>query len=241
MAAKKYQYIELEKRPDGVAMIWLDNRHDPVNMLSSVFGDELEAAIDRIEKDSKIRAAVLISRKPDNFIVGANINELKSQKTPAEATALDAGAQDIFNRVEACAKPFVAAIHGACMGSGLETVLCCHYRIATNHPKTQLALPEVKLGLMPAAGGTQRLPKLVGLQAALDMMLTGKTVYAKKAKSMGLVDDVVIPFALAEQAIQAAHRLVEEETKKEPKKRPLPVRVMEDVGPARDLVFRKAK
>ena len=99
----------------------------------------------------------------------------------ADAEALSRGGQALLERLEALRVPVVAAIHGACLGGGLETALACRYRIATDHPKTVLALPEVQLGLIPGAGGTQRLPRLVGLQRALDMILTGRNVRAKKA------------------------------------------------------------
>ena len=97
----------------------------------------------------------------------------------------------MMNRVETLPKPIVAAIHGACLGGGLELALACHYRIATDHPKTQLGLPEVQLGLIPGAGGCQRLPRLIGARAALDMILTGKSERGAKALRLGLVDELV--------------------------------------------------
>ena len=101
-------------------------------------------------------------------------------------------------------KPFVAAIHGAALGGGLEVALACHYRIASDHPKTVLALPEVMLGVLPAAGGTQRLPRLIGLQRALPMLLTGKRVRAAQAYRHGLVDALTSPGGLVETAAKAA-------------------------------------
>ena len=238
--AAEHKYVKLETRKDGVAMLWLDAAKGAVNTLSTKMGDELEPLLERIFSSPEIKAAVVISSKPDNFIVGADVSELDDVSDPLVAKRMMQRAQGIFNKIEACEKPFVAAIHGSCMGGGLELTLVCHYRIATDHPKTQLALPEVKLGIMPAAGGTQRLPKLIGLQAALDMMLTGKTVYAKKAKKLGLVDDVVVPFDLAEQAVTAALRLAESGVGRKPRKRSLAEQAMEDLSPARDMVFRKA-
>src|SRR5258705_4945818 len=105
--------------------------------------------------------------------------------------------------------PVVAAIHGACLGGGLETALACRYRVASEHAKTVLALPEVQLGLIPGAGGTQRLPRLVGLQNALDMILTSRNVRAKKALQMGLVDELVHPAILIDVAIDRARKLAD--------------------------------
>ena len=102
----------------------------------------------------------------------------------------------MVSRVETLPKPVVAAIHGACLGGGLELALACHYRVATDHPKTQLGLPEVQLGLIPGAGGCQRLPRLIGARAALDMILTGKSERGAKALRLGLVDELVPPSIL---------------------------------------------
>src|SRR5438034_10019352 len=116
----------------------------------------------------------------------------------------------MLSRVETLAKPVVAAIHGACLGAGLELALACHYRIATDHSKTQLGLPEVQLGLIPGAGGCQRLPRLIGARAALDMILTGKSERASKALRLGLVDEVVSRSILRQVAVAAADRLARE-------------------------------
>src|SRR5205807_3659487 len=101
------------------------------------------------------------------------------------------------------------AIHGACLGGGLETALACRYRICTDHPRTVLALPEVQLGLIPGMGGTQRLPRRVGLQAALDMILTGRNVRAKRALQLGLVDEMVHPAILGQTALARARELAD--------------------------------
>ncbi|MBL8999314.1 MAG: enoyl-CoA hydratase/isomerase family protein, partial [Gemmatimonadetes bacterium] len=113
----------------------------------------------------------------------------------------------LLERLERARVPLVAAIHGACLGGGLETALACAYRIATDHEKTVLALPEIQLGLIPGAGGTQRLPHVVGLQAALDMILTGRNIRAKKALQMGLVHEMVHPAILRRVALERANAL----------------------------------
>ena len=122
-----------------------------------------------------IKGIVIISGKPDCFVAGADIEELKSAKDADAACALSKTGQELFARLEKYPKPVVAAINGACLGGGLELALACHYRIASTNSKTLLGLPEVMLGLLPGAGGTQRLPRLIGLQKALKMMLKRNT------------------------------------------------------------------
>src|SRR3990170_1741562 len=131
---------------------------------------------------SQLEAAVLVSGKEDNFIVGGDMNEFLKIAYIDEARTLSLRAQEIVSRIENSRIPFIAAIHGACLGGGLEIALGCKYRIATDDPKTVLGLPEVQLGLIPAAGGTQRLPRLIGISKALDLILTGKQINSKKAR-----------------------------------------------------------
>uniref|UniRef100_F1KS22 Trifunctional enzyme subunit alpha, mitochondrial n=1 Tax=Ascaris suum TaxID=6253 RepID=F1KS22_ASCSU len=184
-------------RVDGdVAVVKIDNPGAKENTLNATVSRQLMQAMERIENDEGIRSAVLISGKPNSFIAGADIGMLVRVKNAAEAQQISSEAQRGFARIERSKKPVVAAIMGTCMGGGLELAMACHYRIAVNSPKTRLALPEVMLGLLPGAGGTQRLPKLVSITNALDMMLTGKTVRPQKAKAIGLVDHVVQPIGM---------------------------------------------
>jgi 3-hydroxyacyl-CoA dehydrogenase/enoyl-CoA hydratase/3-hydroxybutyryl-CoA epimerase len=194
---------------DGVAVLTFDIPGEAVNTLSPDTGNEFSAELKRALGDAAVKAVVLISGKKDNFIAGAKIDWLQTVKTPAEAEALSRGGQEGFNELERSPKPVVAAIHGACLGGGLEWALACKYRIASDSPKTSLGLPEVQLGLLPGAGGTQRLPRLIGAQAALDLILTGKNVKASKAKKLGIVDEVVPPPILREVAIRRARELAE--------------------------------
>ncbi len=138
---------------DGIAVVTFDLPGEPVNKLTAATKVEFEALLIRLRDDASIRAAVLISGKPDTFIAGADIEEFTALTTRAAAERLSFEGQELVSRVETLAKPVVAAIHGACLGGGLELALACHYRIATDHPKTQLGLPEVQLGLIPGAGG----------------------------------------------------------------------------------------
>lgn len=145
---------------------------------------------------------VFISAKPDNFIAGADINMIGNCKTAQEAEALARQGQQLMAEIHALPVPVIAAIHGACLGGGLELALACHGRMCTDDPKTVLGLPEVQLGLLPGSGGTQRLPRLIGVSTALEMILTGKQLRAKQALKLGLVDDVVPHSILLEAAVE---------------------------------------
>jgi 3-hydroxyacyl-CoA dehydrogenase / enoyl-CoA hydratase / 3-hydroxybutyryl-CoA epimerase len=195
---------------EGIAIVTFDVPGEPVNTLSDAVKVEFEALLIHLRDDDLIRAAVLISGKPDSFIAGADIEEFTALTTQGAAERLSFEGQEMVSRIETLAKPVVAAIHGACLGGGLELALACHYRIATDHPKTQLGLPEVQLGLIPGAGGCQRLPRLIGARAALDMILTGKSERGAKALKLGLVDELVPLSILRATAVAAAGRLVRE-------------------------------
>lgn len=194
---------------DGVAVLTFDLPGSPVNTLSPETGEAFAALLTRAEQDPAVQAVVLISGKKDHFIAGAKIDLLQTLKTAEEATAVSRQAQQGFDRLESFAKPVVAAIHGACLGGGLEWALACDYRLATDSSKTTLGLPEVQLGLLPGAGGTQRLPALIGVQAALDLILTGKNVKPSKAKRLGLVDEVVPAPILRNVALRRARELAD--------------------------------
>ncbi|MFN2400062.1 MAG: fatty acid oxidation complex subunit alpha FadJ [Gemmatimonadaceae bacterium] len=192
---------------DSVGIITFDLPNEPVNKFNRAVKDEFAGAFENLERDESVRAIVLMSGKPDIFIAGADIDEFLEIENAIDAERMSRDGQALLGRIERLRTPVVAAIHGACLGGGLEAVLACAYRIATDHPKTILALPEVMLGLIPGAGGTQRLPRTVGLRNALDMILTGKNVRAKKALQIGLVDELVHPSILSSIAIDRARSL----------------------------------
>jgi 3-hydroxyacyl-CoA dehydrogenase / enoyl-CoA hydratase / 3-hydroxybutyryl-CoA epimerase len=196
--------LSLERRADGVGIIRIDVPGESVNTLRGDFADELSAILDQIESTSDVRAVVLASGKKDNFVAGADIKMLMSAKTAADVSELSRKGQRALDRLAEFPKPVVAAIHGACLGGGLELALACHGRVASTDDKTKLGLPEVQLGLLPALGGTQRLPRLVGTDVALDLLLTGKQLDAKRAARMGLVDEVVPPAIVVDVAARAA-------------------------------------
>jgi 3-hydroxyacyl-CoA dehydrogenase/enoyl-CoA hydratase/3-hydroxybutyryl-CoA epimerase len=236
---------------DGVATLFLDVPGAPVNTLSAQVGGELATILDLLERDPAVRAIVFASGKKDGFVAGAKIEMLRDAATAEEAERLSREGQAGFDRLERYPKPVVAAIHGACLGGGLEWALACHYRIATSDPKTQLGLPEVQLGVIPGAGGTQRLPRLVGIATALDMILAGKSVPARKALKIGLVDEAIPAPVLLQVARQRAAALAAGELRRE---RPDAVKSLQKGGLAavqkmaleetflgREVLFRQAR
>jgi 3-hydroxyacyl-CoA dehydrogenase/enoyl-CoA hydratase/3-hydroxybutyryl-CoA epimerase len=194
---------------DGIAVLTLDVPNAAVNTFARSVREEFTAAIDRLERDDTIRAAVVRSGKPDVWVAGADIEEFLGIETSSQAEALSRDGHALLERLEKLRVPVVAAINGACLGGGLEAALASAYRIASDSPKTVFALPEVQLGLIPGAGGTQRLPRLVGLEAALDMILTGRNIRARKALQMGLVHELVHPAILDDIAMDRARALAD--------------------------------
>jgi 3-hydroxyacyl-CoA dehydrogenase / enoyl-CoA hydratase / 3-hydroxybutyryl-CoA epimerase len=225
---------------NGIAVLTFDVPGAPVNTFSIVAQEQLRAAFAVIQRDPAIRAVVFISGKRDNFIAGADIETFLEFRTAADAERSSrSGHADFAAIVEG--KPVVCAIHGGCLGGGTELALACHWRIASDHPKTAISLPEVQLGLIPGAGGTQRLPALIGLQAALDMILTGKTVRARKALQLGLVDEMVHPSILRRTAIQRATELADGTRRREPRKHGAGEMLLDENPIGRAIVFRKAR
>lgn len=206
--------LVLEKRGE-VGVIIFDQFNERANKLSTPNLLRLFELCTQIEADKSIGAVVFLSRKPSIFIAGADIAEISklSQGGPGAADAL-MKLQAVFTYLENLPVPTIAAIHGACMGGGCELSVSCDYRMMTDAPETRIALPEVLLGLFPGWGGTQRLPRLVGLEAALDMILTGKSLDAKKAKKIGLADKVVPKEYLEEKAIAWAKELAKTRQKR---------------------------
>ena len=149
---------------EEILVITFDDPEEKVNTLNSKMTSEFHQVLDLVDENNDVKAVVFISGKKDSFIVGADIKMLKEFKTEEDVVKLSKGGHDLFNRIEKHKKPVVAAINGPCLGGGMEVALSCHYRMATDHSKTILGQPEVMLGLLPGGGGTQRLPKLVGLQ-----------------------------------------------------------------------------
>ena len=195
--------FNLTVRLDNVAVIAIDVPDEKMNTLKAEFGTQVRAMLRQIRENKAIRGLVFISAKPDNFIAGADINMIARAQSAQEAEDLARQGQQVMAEINALPIPVIAAIHGACLGGGLELALACHSRICTDDAKTVLGLPEVQLGLLPGSGGTQRLPRLVGVSTALEMILTGKQLRARQALKAGLVDDVVHAILL-EAAVELA-------------------------------------
>lgn len=193
---------------NGIAWLVLDDPAKKVNTLSTRLFAWFEEQIDQVERE-RPDALVILSGKRDGFVAGADIEELQTLAEPEQVIEMLQRGHALMNRLAALPFSTVAAIHGACLGGGLELALACGFRIATEHPKTKLGLPEVQLGLIPGLGGTQRLPRLIGVPAALDLILTGRQVDARKAKRLGLVDDTCHPADLRTAAERWARKPVE--------------------------------
>lgn len=187
-----YQHWRLETDADGVAWATLDKLGETTNSLSVAVMDELAKILTQFES-APPKALVFRSGKAAGFIAGADIQEFTQLDTPAKGLELISRGWNLFNRLAAVRYPTLAIVRGHCLGGGLELALACRYLLAVDEPGTKMGLPEVMLGIFPGWGGMLRLPERVGPQAALDMMLTGKTIDAKRAKRMGLADECVPP------------------------------------------------
>ncbi|WP_374243431.1 3-hydroxyacyl-CoA dehydrogenase NAD-binding domain-containing protein [Zoogloea sp.] len=181
---------KLECDADGIAFATLDVAGSTTNTLGFAAMDELGQLLDALDRQPP-KGLVIRSGKAAGFIAGANIEEFTAIDSAAAARVLVERGWRLFNRLAAVAYPTLALVRGHCMGGGLELALACRYRIAVDEPGTRMALPEVMLGIYPAWGGMLRLPQLIGPAAALDLMLTGKGVDARKAKRLGLADEAV--------------------------------------------------
>jgi 3-hydroxyacyl-CoA dehydrogenase/enoyl-CoA hydratase/3-hydroxybutyryl-CoA epimerase len=188
--------IDFKIDNDGIAVLTVDVKDKPMNVITPEFMDDVAEAAEKISADDKIRGAVVTSGK-DSFMAGADLKGLVAtfdQRTDAaEVYGWCRQLQQAYRKLETCGKPVAAAINGTALGGGLELALACHYRVVGDHPKTRLGQPEVQIGLMPGAGGTQRLLRLMGIEAALRMNTEGKHIAPQKALEMGFVDEVVEP------------------------------------------------
>ncbi len=188
----KFRHWKLEREVDGVVWAILDTADSSTNTLGAEVMVELRLILDEMEKD-RPKGLIFRSAKEAGFIAGANIEEFTSADTPEKARVIIQRGWDIYNRLAAVSYPTLALVRGHCMGGGTELALACRYRIAVDEPGTKFALPEVMLGIVPGWGGMLRLPQIVGPAAAMDMMLTGKNIDAKRARKMGLADECVPP------------------------------------------------
>ena len=199
----RFNHWHTELRQDGIAVLSLDRQDGPVNAMSQDVLLELGEIIERLAIDPP-KGVVVRSTKPAGFIAGADLKEF--QEFDRRGTVNDAirRGQTVYQKLAELPCPTVAAIHGHCLGGGTELALACRYRVASNDQSTRIGLPETQLGIFPGWGGSARLPQLVGAPAAMDMMLTGRTLSASAARAIGLVDKVAAPAVLLDTAVSLA-------------------------------------
>jgi enoyl-CoA hydratase len=195
-------FVSSERR-DAVALVTIDN--PPLNALSAALLDELEVELQALDADDDVRAIVLRGAGEKAFVAGADIKEFPSLRESAAEGGSARGIQRVGQRMDAARTPFVAAIRGYCLGGGLELAMCCDVRICSDDAK--LGQPEIKLGLIPGGGGTQRLPRLVGIGRAMFLNLTGDFVDADTAYAWRLVEKVVPAAEVENEALAIAGRI----------------------------------
>jgi 3-hydroxyacyl-CoA dehydrogenase/enoyl-CoA hydratase/3-hydroxybutyryl-CoA epimerase len=226
------KHWQLNKEECGIAVAVLDRSGESTNALSAEVMAEFAQILDQLDLYPP-KGLIVRSAKTAGFIAGADIGEFSQLDTPEKGRALVARGWDLFNRLAAVPYPTLALVRGHCLGGGLELALACRYLLAVDEPGTKMALPEVMLGIFPGWGGMLRLPQRVGPAAALDMMLTGKGIDAKRAKKMGLADDCVPPRVME----MAARQLL---LSKQPR-RPLPFVQKLLAGPLKGVVANGAR
>lgn len=226
------KHWQLNKEEGGVVVAVLDRAGESTNALSAEVMAELAQVLDQLDLYPP-KGLIIRSGKAAGFVAGADINEFSQLDTPEKGRALVARGWDLFNRLAAVKYPTLALVRGHCLGGGLELALACRYILAVDEPGTKLALPEVMLGIFPGWGGMLRLPQRVGPAAALDMMLTGKSLDAKRARNMGLADECVPPRVME----MAAHKLL---LSNRPR-RPLPFVQKLLAGPLKSVVANGAR
>jgi 3-hydroxyacyl-CoA dehydrogenase/enoyl-CoA hydratase/3-hydroxybutyryl-CoA epimerase len=236
--AEVEQFVSIEKQ-DNVAFVWFDQQGEDVNKLGPGVVPVFKEVFEELNHDKNVKAVVLISNKKD-FIAGADIEYFLSMTEPGVAEQFIREGQELLNQIATSRKPVVAALHGASMGGGLEVALACHGRIASTDKSTKFAMPEVQLGLMPSAGGAQRLPRLVGLQNGLDMLLTGKNIFVPKAKKMGLIDRTIHTPGLKRAAREFAQELIGKPIIRQ-SKQPLSARLFENNIVTRNFILTAAE
>jgi 3-hydroxyacyl-CoA dehydrogenase / enoyl-CoA hydratase / 3-hydroxybutyryl-CoA epimerase len=194
------QAFSLEIDAEDVAWLAIDVVGEKMNTLNLHFVPEIEQVlVDVKSKSNQLKGMIIYSKKPDVFLAGADIKMIDRCQSAGEAVELSLRGQQLFDQIALLPFPVVAAIHGSCLGGGLELALACDFRIGSDESVTKLGLPEVQLGILPGLGGTQRLPRLIGVLPALDMLLTGRQLSGKQAQRLGVID-VCVPKAILLQA-----------------------------------------
>jgi 3-hydroxyacyl-CoA dehydrogenase / enoyl-CoA hydratase / 3-hydroxybutyryl-CoA epimerase len=233
--------FRLDVAPDGLGVLTFDLPGEKVNKFSREVFVELSEVLVRLSQDPRVRALLVVSGKPDVFIAGADIKEF-TQVKPEDASDGSARGQALFEQLARLPFPTIAAINGVCLGGGTELALACDWRIMSDAPAARIGLPEVRLGIFPAWGGSVRLPRLVGLANALDLILTGRRIDARRAKRIGLVDEAV-PAAIFDDFARRFARSKIGSGKRTPRPTRLTAaeRALEATPFGRAVIFRKAR
>ncbi len=197
-----------ELNAQGIFTVSIDVPDETMNVFNQQIADDFDELATEIEQNDDIKAVIFVSGKETGFIAGADIKMLQKVETVMDGSSISLNAHDMLNKISNSRKPHIAAIDGVCLGVGYELALACHYRIATDNRSTKIGLPEVMIGLLPGGMGNSKLPRLISLPSALDMLLTGKQLDAKRALRIGMIDEVVSPKILRTVAEFTADRLV---------------------------------
>jgi 3-hydroxyacyl-CoA dehydrogenase/enoyl-CoA hydratase/3-hydroxybutyryl-CoA epimerase len=207
----KYKHWYFEKDEQAICWLHFDMEGRPTNVLSNDALTELGQALDDLSSEQPF-GLIILSDKPKGFCVGADVDGFKAIREEDEALEVLKRGQQVFDRLESLPFPSLCLIHGFCLGGGMELALACRYRIACNDPSTRLGLPEVLLGIHPGWGGTMRLPRLIGAPSAMDLMLSGRTVNARTAKKLGMIDRSVPDRHLKRAAVSLIQQRPREST-----------------------------
>lgn len=238
MIAKPFENFHVVTDDRGVTTVSLDVPGRPLNVLTFEVMEELEQIVRSLENDKSCRLAVFQSEKESGFLAGADVAVIAGIESPAHALHLIEQGQSLFQRIEWLPMPTLAVLHGPCLGGGLELSLCCKYRVARDNGSTQIGLPEIKLGLIPGWGGTQRLPRIAGLTNALSMILTGKHLSASEAYQIGLVDLAINPDDWQSGVEGFIANVLQGSVKDSGSRRPRWQRMFESTGLGRSMVMR---
>lgn len=237
--------FRLEFDPPGararLATIIIDDPERSVNALGSDTMVKVDTILSTIRGERDIVGAVLISGKDDHFMAGGDLRAFGDISDRRDFEVLSRRVQDLLRRIASMEKPVVAAVHGVCLGGGLEAALACHYRIATDHPSTVIGFAEATVGLIPSGGALARLPGIIGLRESISLVTEGRTIRARRAKRLGLVDEVVSPEALRMAAREAALGLARGERRTAQHRRGLARRLAEDNPVGRRVLFTAAR
>ncbi len=234
--------FKLKKRDDGTGLLYFDLPGEKVNKFSTAVMQELKEVTSEL-KSEKLKCLLLMSAKKGVFIAGADVSEIRDMTDAKQAYNAGRQGQEVFKSFGDLPYPTIAVIDGACMGGGLEISLACTYRVASDSPKTKIAFPEVNLGILPAWGGCTRLPRLIGIQRALDIILTGRSLSAKRALRSGVIDKIIAAEWAEEKALQFAAEIIAGKGGgyKSKREQGFAVATMEKTSVGRNIIFSQAE